>query len=69
MDDVTTAVKFQQVRAKTEFNETVLHVINLFRVRPVDRSFVLVLFKAKAIKKEIDLDCVIFLNTNDDSIY
>jgi hypothetical protein len=69
INDTVNSVKFQQDRAKTEFNETVLHVINLFRIRPVDRPFVIASFKAKAIKKEIDLDCVIFLNTNDDSIY
>lgn len=69
VDDATTSVKFQQVRSKAEFNETVLHVINLFRVRPVDRPFVIALFKAKSIQKGVDLNCVVFLNTNEDLIY
>ena len=52
-----------------KFNETLLHVINLFRVRPIDRALVIAMFKAKAIPKGIDLNGVLFLNTRDDSIY
>lgn len=69
VDDMVNSVKFQQIRAKTEFNETVLHVINLFRIRPIDRYLFIVMFKAKAIEKGVDLNCILFLNTRDDAIY
>jgi hypothetical protein len=68
VNDLRQSVSFQQIRAK-EFNETVLHVINLFRIRPIDRPFVISMFESKAVNKEIDSDCVLFLNTSENSIY
>lgn len=67
--DIVNSVEFQQIGAKTGFNESLLHVINLFRIRPVDRQLFIWMFKAKAATKTIDLNRVIFLNIRDDSIY
>lgn len=81
LEDVTDSVKHQQVRARegkfyseetnqiVQFDESVLHVISLFRIRPIDRDLVIAAFKAKAIKKGINLDQVLFLNTSPNKIY
>lgn len=69
-EDIVVSIEHQQKNAKGA-NETVLHVINLFRLRPIDRShFVnLIVNKAGAKSRKIDFDCVIFLNTSGTSIY
>lgn len=81
LEDVTDSVKHQQIRASQgefrsketneliKFDERVLHVINLFRIRPIDRDFVMAAFKAKAMKKGINIDHVIFLNQSPNKIY
>lgn len=66
--DTLGTVESQQKRAKT-YNETVLHVINLLRIRPVDRLVFMTLFNARANERDIDRGCVLFLNTRSDAIY
>jgi hypothetical protein len=66
--NVVNSISHQRKRAQNQ-NETVLHVINLFRVRLIDRPLVIALLKSKAELEGLDLDCILFLNTNPDSIY
>ena len=69
INDIVENVRSQQERTKNDFNETVCHVINLIRIRPVHRAFFISSFKEKAKRTTIDLNRVIFLNISDTDIY
>lgn len=68
--DIVGKVEFQQQRVQNEFkDEVLLHVINLFYIRPVDRDLFMKTFYELASKRPIDLNRVIFLNENGEAIY
>ena len=72
--DIIQAVEFQQNRilklTTDAYNpQQVMHVINLFLVRPIDRSWVIESFYSKARRQNINLDYILFINTNPTEIY
>lgn len=72
--DMVKAVEFQQnriLKLTTDANnpQHMMHVINLFLVRPIDRSWVIESFYSKARRQNINLDYILLINTSPTEIY
>lgn len=50
----------QQRLLKVNYNETVIHVINLYRLRPVNRDLFIKTFQLVSQRLGVDFNCVIF---------
>ena len=46
------------------YNESVVHIINLLRIKPSDRSYLMENFRMKSLEQGLDITGVEFLNTS-----
>ena len=67
VDNLLKSIPVQRNRAH-HYNESVIHVISLLRMKPSNRSYFIENFKAKASIQNLDLHEVVFLNTSTDRI-
>ena len=67
VDNLLKTISLQRKRA-IENNESVIHIITLLRIKPSDRAYFINNFKTKALKQDLDLNGVKFINTSSDTI-
>jgi len=65
--DLLKTISIQRQRAINN-NESVIHIITLLRIKPSDRAYFMNNFKTKALKQNLDLNGVKFINTSNDTI-
>ena len=67
MDNLLETISSQRQRA-IDNNESVIHIITLLRIKPSDRAYFINNFETKALKQNLDLNGVKFMNTSSDMI-
>ena len=67
VDNILKTISLQRQRAINN-NESVIHIITLLRIKPSDRAYFMNNFKTKALKQNLDLNGVKFMNTSSDMI-
>jgi hypothetical protein len=67
VDKLLETISKQRQRA-TKYQETVIHIITLLRIKPSDRAYFMRNFRNKALKQNLDLTGVKFINTSIDTI-
>ena len=67
VDNLLETISSQRQRA-IDNNESVIHIITLLRIKPSDRAYFMNNFKTKALKQNLDLNGVKFINTSSDTI-
>ena len=67
VDNLLKTIYLQRQRA-IKYNESVIHIITLLRIKPSDRAYFMNNFKTKAVKQNLDLNGVQFINTSSDTI-
>lgn len=67
VDNLLTTIASQRERAIAS-NESVVHVINLLRIKPSDRTYFINNFRRKAALQNLDTNCVAFINISSDTI-
>jgi len=67
VDNLLKTISLQRQRA-IKNNESVIHIITLLRIKPSDRAYFMNNFKTKALKQNLDLNRVKFINTSSDTI-
>ena len=67
VDNLLKTISRQRQRA-IKNNESVIHIIPLLRIKPSDRAYFMNNFKTKALKENLDLNGVKFINTSSDTI-
>lgn len=64
IDNILDSIILQRDRIKG-FNEEVVHIISLLRVKPADRAYCIKILTLKAAQRGIDRNGIYFLNTSD----
>jgi hypothetical protein len=67
VDNLLKTISLQRQRA-IKNNESVIHIITLLRIKPSDRAYFMNNFKTKALKQNLDLNGVKFINISSDTI-
>ncbi len=67
VDNILESISTQRQRA-IEHNESVIHIINLLRIKPSERAYFMANFKTKALKQNLDLNGVTFINISSNTI-
>ena len=67
VDNLLKTISYQRIRA-IKYNESVIHMINLLRIKPSDRYYFMQNFIAKAVNQNLDLNGIQFINTSDNTI-
>ena len=67
VDNLLRTISYQRDRA-ISYNESVVHIINLLRIKPSDRAYLMQNFIAKASNQNLDLNGIHFINTSDTTI-
>jgi hypothetical protein len=67
VDTILKTISLQRQRA-IENNESVIHIITLLRIKPSDRAYFMENFKQKALRQNLDLNGIKFMNTSSDRI-
>jgi hypothetical protein len=67
VDNLLKTIYIQRQRA-TDNQETVIHIITLLRIKPSDRAYFMDNLKNKALKQNLDVTRILFLNTSIDRI-
>ena len=67
VDNILKTISLQRQRA-IKNNESVIHIITLLRIKPSDRAYFMDNFRTKALKQNLDLNGVKFINTSSDTI-
>ena len=68
VDNLLETISSQRQRT-INYNESVIHIIiTLLRIKPSDRAYFMNNFKPKALKQNLDLNGMKFMNTSSDMI-
>lgn len=67
VDNLLKMISLQRERA-IKYNESVIHIITLLRIKPSERIYFMNNFRTKALKQNLDLNGVKFINTSSDMI-
>ena len=67
VDNLLKTISIQRERA-IKYNESVIHIITLLRIKPSERTYFMTNFRIKALKQNFDLNGVKFINTSSDTI-
>jgi hypothetical protein len=67
VDNLLKSISLQRQRA-IKNNESVIHIITLLRIKPSYRAYFMNNFKTKALRQNLDLNGVKFINTSSDTI-
>lgn len=67
VDNLLNTISYQRSRA-IKYNESVIHIINLLRIKPSDRAYFMQNFIVKAVNQNLDLNGIQFINTSDNTI-
>ena len=67
VDNLLKTISLQRQRA-IKNNESVIHIITLLRIKPSDRAYFIDNFKQKALRQNLDLNGIKFINTSSNII-
>ena len=67
VDNLLKTISYQRVRA-ISYNESMVHILNLLRMKPSDRAYLMQNLIAKAINQKLDFNGIHFINISDTTI-
>ena len=67
VNNLLKTISIQRERA-LKYNESVVHIINLLRIKTSDRAYFMENFRVKALKQNLDITGIRFINTSSYTI-